>query len=88
MNSKFTIKVIKIKYLETRTKNYQYRVKYYELCIKVYLTPDRTAEQRAEHRKLVEQLKKKGKDEPARQHDIKGGHICSTELKNRDNVSM
>ena len=36
MKSKFTIKVIKIKYLETRTKNHQYRVKYYELCITNY----------------------------------------------------
>jgi len=52
----------------------------------VYLTPDRTAEQREEHRQLVEQLKKKGEDEPARHHYIKGGQIFSTELKNRDNV--
>ena len=47
----------------------------------VYLTPDRTAEQRAEHRQLVEQLKKKGEDEPGRHHYIKGGQIFSTERK-------
>jgi hypothetical protein len=52
----------------------------------VYLTPDRTAEQRAEHRQLVEQLKKKGKDEPGRHHYIKAGQIFSTELKNQDDV--
>jgi len=39
----------------------------------VYLTPDRTAEQRAEHRQLVEQLKKKAEDQPGRHHYIKGG---------------
>ena len=52
----------------------------------VYLTPDRTAEQRAEHRQLVEQLKKKGEDQPGRHHYIKGGQIYSTELKNHENV--
>ena len=50
----------------------------------VYLTPDRTAEQRVEHRTLVEQLKKKGEDEPARHHYIKGGQIFSTELRTEE----
>ena len=54
----------------------------------VFLTPDRTAEQRAEHRQLVLQLKKKGVDEPARHHYIIGGQICSTELKHsKDSAS-
>ena len=47
----------------------------------VYLAPDRTAEQRAEHRQLVLQLKKKGNDEPGRRHYIKGGLIFSTDPK-------
>jgi hypothetical protein len=47
----------------------------------VYLGPDRTAEQQAEHRQLVLQLKKKGQDEPGRRHYIKGGLIFSTDLK-------
>ena len=49
---------------------------------------NRTAEQRAEHRQLVLQLKKKDTDEPGRHHYIKGGAIFSTESKHsKDSVS-
>ena len=51
----------------------------------VYLTPDRTAEQRAEHRLLVQQLKKKGGEEPGRHHYIKDGQIFSTDRKTAPN---
>ena len=45
----------------------------------VFLSPDRTLEQRAEHRELVAQLKKKAEEEPQRYHFIKKGQICSTD---------
>ena len=45
----------------------------------VFLSPDRTAEQRTEHRELVQQLKEKAKEEPHRHHYIKRGQIYSTD---------
>jgi hypothetical protein len=47
----------------------------------VFLSPDRTAEQRAEHRELVQQLKDKVNEEPLRYHYIKGGQLYSTDPK-------
>ena len=48
----------------------------------VFLSPDRTQEQRAEHRELVAQLKKKAEDEPLRYHYIRRGQVCSTDKSN------
>jgi hypothetical protein len=45
----------------------------------VFLSPDRTIDQRVQHRELVQQLKDKTKEEPLRYHYIKGGLICSTD---------
>ena len=42
--------------------------------------PDRTAEQRAEHRKLVLELKRKATAEPNRRHYIKGRQIHSVDI--------
>jgi len=47
----------------------------------VFLSPDRTAEQRAEHRELVQQLRDKVNEEPLRYHYIKGGQLHSTDSK-------
>ena len=45
----------------------------------VFLSPDRTAEQRAQQRELVQELKKKTDAEPLKRHFIKGGQIVSVE---------
>jgi len=45
----------------------------------VFLSPDRTIEQRAEHRVLVVQLKNIAEAEPHRRHYIRGGQICSAD---------
>jgi hypothetical protein len=63
LSSAATVQQILGKSMKLRTSQYD----------SVYLTPDRTAEQRAEHRQLVEQLKKKAEDQPGRHHYIKGG---------------
>ena len=52
-----------------RTENYK----------DVFLTPDRSREQRLEHRELVAQLKKKVEDEPQRYHYIRGGQLFSSD---------
>ena len=43
----------------------------------VYVCPDRTIEQRAQHRKLVSDLKAKIQEEPERTHYIRDGEIWS-----------
>ena len=43
----------------------------------VYLTPDRTIEERVTQKKLVLDLKKKKTDEPDKRHYLKDGQICS-----------
>ena len=45
----------------------------------VYISPDRSVEQRAEHRKLVSELKQRLFDQPGKRHFIKGDVIVSTE---------
>ena len=44
----------------------------------VYLAPDRTAEERAQHKELVVELKKRTEAEKDKKLFIKGGKICST----------
>ena len=43
----------------------------------VYLTPDRTLEQRVEHRKLVAELREKAREMPNEHHFIRNGAVCS-----------
>ena len=43
----------------------------------VFISPDRSPEQRVKHRKLVLELKTKSKEEPTKRHFIRGGTICS-----------
>ena len=43
----------------------------------VYLTPDRTLEQRVEHRKLVAELREKAREMPNKHHFIRNGTVCS-----------
>ena len=43
----------------------------------VFLSPDRSYEQRTEHRLLVAELKEKSADEPERKHFIRNGKVCS-----------
>ena len=45
----------------------------------VYLSPDRSVEQRAEHRKLVLELKQRLVDQPGKRHFIRGNSVVSTE---------
>ena len=45
----------------------------------VFISPDRTAEQRAEQKKLVQERKKKATDEPNKRHFIKEGKVCSVD---------
>ena len=45
----------------------------------VYISPDRSVEQRAEHRKLVSELKQRLVDQPGKRHFIRGDVIVSTE---------
>ena len=45
----------------------------------VFISPDRTPDQRAAHRELVERLKLKKTEEPQMRHYIRGGQICSVE---------
>ena len=48
-----------------------------ELFSKVFISPDRSPEERAEQQKLVLELKKRSNDEPDKRHFIKGGKVCS-----------
>lgn len=43
----------------------------------VFISPDRSPEQRAAHRELVLQLKKRAGDEPSSRHYIRGGKVFS-----------
>ena len=45
----------------------------------VFLSPDRSLEQRETHRQLVLDLKKKALEEPSKKHDMKNGTIVSVE---------
>ena len=45
----------------------------------VYISPDRSPVQRAQHRQLVMEMKAKSMEEPGRRHYIKGGTICSVD---------
>ena len=46
---------------------------------KVFIKPDRSADQRAEHRALVLELKKRSKVETDKRHFIKDGQLCSVD---------
>jgi hypothetical protein len=43
----------------------------------IFLSPDRSVEERALHKQLVMDLKKKKEEEPGKRHFIKGGQLCS-----------
>ena len=47
----------------------------------VYVSPDRTPEQRATQRALVEELKKRRTEEPSKRHFIRGGIIESKDIQ-------
>ena len=58
------------------------RAKYLKNCSGnkgVYLSPDRSVEQRAEHRKFVLELKQRLVDQPGKRHFVRGNAILSTE---------
>ena len=46
---------------------------------KVFISPDRSPEERAEQQKLVLELKKRSNDEPDKRYFIKGGKVCSVD---------
>jgi hypothetical protein len=47
----------------------------------VFISPDRSAEQRSQHKELVLELKQRMKDDPDKKHYIKGGQLCSVDKK-------
>ena len=47
----------------------------------VYVSPDRTPDQRAKQRLLVEELKRRKKDEPLKRHFIRGGRVETTDVQ-------
>ena len=46
---------------------------------KVFISPDRSVEERARQKELITELKKRTKDEPDIKHFIRGGRVCSVE---------
>ena len=48
---------------------------------KVYISPDRSPVQRAEHRALVQELKDKRSADPSKGYYLKNGTIFSSEVK-------
>ena len=58
------------------------RAKYLKNCSGfrgVYISPDRSVEQRAEHRKLVSELKQRLVEQPGKRHFIRGNTVVSAE---------
>lgn len=49
---------------------------------RVFLAPDRTVEERAQQKQLVQQLKRKAAEEPQKRHFIKSGEILSVDITN------
>ena len=45
----------------------------------VFLSADRSVEERALHKQLVQELRKKRDEEPGRKHYIRGGQVCSAD---------
>ena len=45
----------------------------------VYISPDRSSEERVTQKKLVSEVKKKMNEQPGLYHYIRGGAVCSTE---------
>ena len=54
-------------------------LRYFDQYRQVFISPDRTPEQRAVHRELIEQLKFKRTNEPTSRHYIRGGQIFSAD---------
>ena len=50
----------------------------------VFICQDRSPADRAQHRLLVEELKKKRSDDPSKKYYIKGGIVCDGGLRNND----
>lgn len=48
---------------------------------KVFICPDRSPVQRAEHKQMVAELKEKAKEDTSMRHFIRGGKICSASIK-------
>ncbi len=46
----------------------------------IFVSPDRSVEQRAQQKQLVIDLKKKTQAEPEKRHYIKGGQVCSVDI--------
>ena len=45
----------------------------------VFITPDRTPEQRETHRQLVQELKRRSAEKPSERHYISGGRVWSVD---------
>ena len=54
----------------------------------IFISPDRSVEQRVAHSKLIDELKKKRQDDPSRHYYIKRGAICSAERTSRSTVNQ
>ena len=53
----------------------------------VFITPDRTPEQRETHRQLVQELKRRSAEKPTERHYISGGRVWSVD-KTKDNLGL
>ena len=47
----------------------------------VFISPDRSVEQRSQHKELVLELKRRMEDDPDKKHYIKGGQLCTVDKK-------
>ena len=57
-------------------------LRHFEKHKRVFIAPDRTIEERAQQKELVQQLKKKAEEEPQKKHFIRGGHVLSVDRTN------
>ena len=54
---------------------------------KCFIAPDRSPEDRIEHRKLIDEMKKRRGEEPEKYFYIRKGEVCCTERTEKDTAS-
>ena len=53
---------------------------------KCFIAPDRSPEERTEHRKLIDEMKKRRGEQPEKYFYIRNGVVCCTERTEKNNV--
>ena len=66
---------VTVSHILSKSRNLRYSEKYKT----VFLSADRSFDQRSKHRLLVSELKKKADDEPERKHFIRNDKVCSVD---------